>query len=395
MTQTLARPSRPVAGRRRTADRVEGGARSSVLTGALAAAAAALAGLAAVGLPVLLVWWAEERSRVAFVDALATGAQAWLVAHGASLDLPEGTLGLTPLALVAVPAVVLWRAGRRTAEALGARTVRGALQAAAAVAVPYAAVTGVVAAAAQGDAVRPGAFGSLVHALALALVAAGAGAVRAADAAPLLRARTPPRVRALGLASAAALLSLLAVSALLVAVSLGRGFAEARELAATTSPGVVGGFGVLSLGLSLAPNAVAWAAAWLAGPGFAVGTGTAVSPGEVVLGPLPALPLTAALPSGAHPAAWLVLLVPVLAGVLAGLVLVRRRCDAGVLDALAVAAAGGLALAVLAWMSGGPVGGERLAELGPSPVPVGAAFAVAVAVGAVGVVLRHRRAVSR
>lgn len=391
MTETLARPSRPVAGTRSTGPDARA-RRSVVLLGPLAALAAALAGLLAVAVPVVLVWWADDRSGAAFVDALAAGAQAWLVAHGTALDLPDGTLGLTPLGLTVVPALVLWRAGRRTAEALSARTVQGALRAAAAVAVPYAVLTGVVAALAQGDAVQPRSFSAVLHGLVLALVAAGAAAVREADAVPLLRVRVPARARSIGLAASAALLVLLGLAALAVGAGLALGFGAARDLAGSTSPGVVGGLGLLSLGLSLVPNAVVWAASWLAGPGFAVGAGTTVSPTEVVLGPLPVLPLTAALPTGEVPFGWLVLLVPVLAGVVAAVVLVRRCDDAGVLDALAVGAAAGLGLAVLGWLSGGPAGGERLAELGPAPLRVGASFAAAVAVPALAVVLRRRRA---
>ena len=392
MTETLARPSRPVAGRSRSAELDQARDPSAVLPGALAALAAAVAGLLVVAVPVLLVWWADDRSSAAAADAVLTGAQAWLAAHGASLDLRSGSLGLTPLGLTAVPALLLWRAGRRTASRLGARTVRTALQAAGAVALPYAVVAGVVAAAAESDAVRPLPLAAVLHALVLALLAAGAGALREADAGPLLRARVSARLRTVLLAAGTALLALLGAAALLVAASLGLGFGEARDVAGATSPGVLGGFGLLSLGLALAPNAVVWAASWLTGPGFSVGTGTAVSPTDVVLGPLPALPLTAALPTGPLPAGWLVLLVPVLAGVVAGLVLVRRRPDAGLLDALGVATAAGAGLVVLAWLSGGPAGGERLAELGPSALPVGLAFAAAVALAATAVVLRARRA---
>ena len=388
MTETLARPSRPVAGRR-SADPEPGPAPSAVLSGALHALVAALLGLLVVVVPVLIVWWAEDRSGADLADAVRTGGQVWLVAHGASLELPDGTLGLTPLGLVAVPLLLLLRAGRRTGEALGARTVREAGRAALLVALPYAAVTGVVAAAAVSEAVRPAPVVAVLSALLLAVVVAGAGAVRAADAVPLVRPRIPERLRQVATAAGAAALVLLGVAALLVAVQLSRRFDAASELAEATSPGAVGGAGLLVLGVALAPNAVVWAASWLTGPGFAVGVGTGVSPSEVAVGPLPALPLTAALPGGPVPGAALVLLVPVLAGAVAGLVLHRR--GGRVLDALAAGAGAGVLLAALAWLSGGPAGGERLTELGPSPLAVGAAFAAAVAPAAVAVLLLRRR----
>ena len=131
---------------------------------------------------------------------------------------------------------------------------------------------------------------------------------------------------------------------------------------------------LLLAGLALLPNAAVWGAAWLAGPGFAVGVGTAVGPFGHELGPVPSLPLLAALPGGGVPewVAVLVLAVPVLAG--AGCRRPRRaRARAPVTaagrTALEAAAAGplaGVVLGVLAWLSGGAVGGERLAHTGPA-----------------------------
>ena len=57
---------------------------------------------------------------------------------------------------------------------------------------------------------------------------------------------------------------------------------------------------------------------------FAVGVGTSVSPGATVLGPVPGLPLFAALPDGQASFGFLVLLVPILAGFAVG-VLLRQR----------------------------------------------------------------------
>ena len=48
------------------------------------------------------------------------------------------------------------------------------------------------------------------------------------------------------------------------------------------------------------PNAALFAGSFLLGPGFAVGGATLVSPGAVVLGPLPVVPLLAALPARRH-----------------------------------------------------------------------------------------------
>jgi len=53
--------------------------------------------------------------------------------------------------------------------------------------------------------------------------------------------------------------------------------------------------------VALLPNAAVFGAAYLLGPGFAIGTQTLVSPMVVELGKVPALPLLAALPSPGQP----------------------------------------------------------------------------------------------
>src|SRR6185437_3406014 len=73
----------------------------------------------------------------------------------------------------------------------------------------------------------------------------------------------------------AAVLAHLAAAAVLVAVLLVLG--HVLELHRALEPGVAGG-AVLTLGQALLlPNLVVWAAAGLAGPGFAVGSATSVT----------------------------------------------------------------------------------------------------------------------
>ena len=87
-----------------------------------------------------------------------------------------------------------------------------------------------------------------------------------------------------------------------------------------------GGLMYTLVGIAFVPNAVLLAGAYLLGPGFMVGTGTLVSPTAVVLGPVPAFPLLAALP-GDGPTPWWttgLLAVPVLLAAVAARLAVRR-----------------------------------------------------------------------
>ncbi|MFT2690903.1 DUF6350 family protein [Clavibacter zhangzhiyongii] len=77
---------------------------------------------------------------------------------------------------------------------------------------------------------------------------------------------------------AAAAFAVVAFSAVVVAVLLGLQYATVITLYETLQTGIVGGV-ALTLGqLALLPNLVLWASSWLIGPGFALGTGSSVSP---------------------------------------------------------------------------------------------------------------------
>jgi hypothetical protein len=143
--------------------------------------------------------------------------------------------------------------------------------------------------------------------------------------------------------------------------------------------GVAGQAGVTVLCLLYAPNIAGWGAAYLLGPGFAVGLDTTVSPGAVLIGPLPGLPVLAGLPSVPLSGIGPVLLgVPVLAGICAGVLLARRRSPAMarrgaggrwgplVLTAALSGPVAGLLLQAFAFASAGGIGSGRLSVLGPT-----------------------------
>ena len=119
-----------------------------------------------------------------------------------------------------------------------------------------------------------------------------------------------------------------------------------------------------------APNAALFAGSWLLGPGFAVGGATLVSPGAVVLGPLPVVPLFAALPAVGTPPGWmgaLMALPPLVAALSAHRVLRGRPLT---WDRIALAGCGGglaagVGFALLASLSGGAAGPGRMRFVGP------------------------------
>ena len=149
---------------------------------------------------------------------------------------------------------------------------------------------------------------------------------------------------------------------------------------AARSPGFGGSVLLLLAGLGYLPNSVIWAISYMLGPGFAFGVGTAVSPSGSALGAVPAFPMLAALPVGAKAAfpPWLgffVLVVPYLAGALAGLVTVRIAptpfLEAAPLWGLLTGSLTAVVIGFGAKFSGGPLGAGRLASVGPTGAEVG------------------------
>ena len=379
MTDMLTRPSRTTT--------TPAPARQPLEAGLTAAAWSVGAGLIAIALPVLLVWAADARTGAGAGEAMRAAGQVWLVAHGVDLRVPAGSLGIVPLGLVLLPLALLVRAGGHIARECRVVRLRDALVLAGAVAGPYAVLAAVVAALARTTAVQPVSWQALLGGLLIGFAGSLAGAMRAADLWPTV----PPLLRQRGVrlltGTTAALGVLLGAGALVTAGSLLLHLGRARDLAAASAPGLVGGVALLLLGLLLVPNAAIFGAAWLAGPGFAVGVGTTVGPFGTDLGPVPALPLLAALP-GPVPVAVgvLALAVPIGGGVLAGLLVVRRLADApwtaACREAALVGPVAGAVAAVACSLAGGPAGGARLTAVGPSPWQVGLAVAAEVAVGA-------------
>ena len=120
-----------------------------------------------------------------------------------------------------------------------------------------------------------------------ALVAAPAIAVGSGRAA-IWAAYLPATVRAGAAVAGAVLRAFLLTSALVFLVALAVSFDDAATLTSQLhpSPSEAGLYALVNA--AFVPNAALFTGSYLLGPGFAVGGATLVSPGAVVLGPLPA-----------------------------------------------------------------------------------------------------------
>lgn len=194
---------------------------------------------------------------------------------------------------------------------------------------------------------------------------------------------------------AAAVAGLVGVGALVVAAAAVLRGGQIVSLFEAAHVDVLGG-AVLSLGqLVYLPTLIVWGASFAAGPGFAVGAGTAVSPAGTTLGVLPGIPSLGLIPDNPSPWLFALVLVVVAVGFVAGATARARLASAdefgaprasptavrlfvfGVIVVLGAAAA-----ALLAALASGAVGPGRLSTVGPAAGPFAFCVGVELAVGA-------------
>jgi Family of unknown function (DUF6350) len=354
--------------------------RPLVITGAMAAAAVALVGVALLTTLVAIGWITAPHAGLGngLPGVLRTATTIWLAAHHVGFTLhAAGRIGMLPLGLLFIPGALLWRAGRwvvRTGEVARLRHVG---YAALALAVPYALVSGALALAAHSSLTAPSLTEAVAEPFLVAVVAGGLGGARALAPWRRLVRLLPVRTRSVTMGTLVTLGVLVMAGALLAGISLAVHLGQVRLLTDKLSPGPIGALLLLLAEVAYVPNAVVWAIAFCLGPGFAFGVGTVVAPTGAALGELPSFPLLAALPSGQIPG-WLslgVLAIPYLAAAAGGVLTVRimptPMLEAAPVWGFASGAAAGAVVGLLSTLSGGPLGDGRLAVVGPSGWQVG------------------------
>lgn len=394
------------------------------LQGLVESVVAALATAVVVMVPLVGIWIGGgfADTSVDFVGRL--GGQAWLALHGVPLNLVfespsavgdtvTGTFRLLAWGLVLIPAWWGWRAGRRLARASYTDQLWQALLGAAGGYVLFSGVTAVLSADAT---VRINPLAGALLPTVLVMAAAVAGARREAgswgrligvDLAERIAARSQHSrwagsyLWSILRAGLVGLLAAFALAAVVLSVQLIVHWAEIALVYQRLEAGIWGGLALTIVQLGLIPNLVVWTMAYTAGPGFSLGEGAWAGPLDTAVGPLPSLPLLAAVPTESHPVGWLFLLLPVLAGVVAGWWLFREaenhldewlalkvewRWLSLSLSTLALGLLVAVASAVLALLplalSGGSLGVGSLHGLGPNPWAVAPALGGLIGLGA-------------
>ncbi|HEX4401856.1 MAG TPA: DUF6350 family protein [Galbitalea sp.] len=373
----------------------------SALFSALEAVIVVAVGLAIPLAPLTILWGAQYGFAPSWTGFWRLAADAWLLGHGTDIHvtLAAGTAKASGLAGAGTPFVLsiavlgfalltvllARRAGRRIAETN--HRLLGEIVAIVVVAVlSFGIAYSAGAAGARPSIVQGTLLPTLVFVVGLALARFGALPEWTRWSADT-RAIVGTALRG----GAAAAAGVVTAAALAVVASLLFNYAQIITLYENLHTGALGGVSLTIAEILFLPNLVVWAAAWLVGPGFAIGGGSAVSPLGTTLGPIPSIPVLGALPQGNFAFAFIGLLVPILAGFLVGALLsgplAERIRSTGRLPwmlgaGLGTGVVGGAILGLLAWSSAGSIGPGRLQIVGPDPLLVGLFAALELGVSA-------------
>lgn len=371
--------------------------------------------------PLTVVWLFENDPTIEWLVPFRAAADVWMMAHGTRLVVPAGMFGssevpafvvsMIPLGLSAVIAHFSFRLGKKltTAIELWPAWLAGALV--------YGGVSLFLSTAAYNEFAYPvtwqGTFFPPAFFLFFVLIGSLFGKRQAfGEAATLpesveriwvrnwgvrqfnnlhwaIRAVSAPALRA----GTGVVAILIGVSAVFVAAMLAVNWIQVIRLYEGLQVSFLGGVMITAGQMAVLPNLVVMGASWLTGVGFQLGAGSLISPVATVVGPLPALPVTAALPVGELSFGMIALIVP-LVGAFVATVLIRRHADAirfefasawsaAITLGISIALVAAIEMGLLALLASGGIGPERLQVVGVNPLLVAGVLFVEVAAVAI------------
>jgi len=170
---------------------------------------------------------------------------------------------------------------------------------------------------------------------------------------------------------------ILAALFLALGISLLLNFATVKNLTQVLEPGILGGLLLLILNVLYLPNAAVATIGYFAGPGFAIGNGTIISPLSYQVPEIPALPILGALPTGRFPFALIAVLIFVIAGVALTSWTLNQRPEVLWQTFTLVL----IAIAFISWAASGSLMTQALSAVGVSIWKVTLAIGLEMAIG--------------
>lgn len=392
--------------------------RLTFLVAAFEALVVAGVGLGLLLVPLTVVWLFENDLSIDWLVPLRASADIWMMGHGTRLVVPAGNFGtaefsqfivsMIPLGLTLVIAHLANRMGRRLTSAVEL------WPAWLATVLVYGGISFLLTLVAYNESVYPVAWQATFFPPLFVLLFVVMGSLfgkRQAfgEAAELpepaeriwvrdflvrkfnnwhwaIRAVSAPAFRA----GTGIVVILLAVSSIFIAVMMAVNWIQVIRLYEGLQVSFLGGVMVTAGQLAILPNLVVFGASWLTGVGFQIGAGSLISPVATAVGPLPALPVTAALPVGELSFGMIAILVPVV-GAFIATILIRHYAEeirfefasawtAAITLGLSIAVVASVEFGVLALLASGGAGPGRLQVIGVNPLLAAGVLFVEVAV---------------
>lgn len=267
----------------------------------------------------LLVWATAGSANGNTADPLRASVWIFLVAHQVPLHLAlansslTGSLTFLPLAALVIPWFTVKSGFRRMRERLGDGSPRDRRMYIIDFALAYALITYLLALLTFSDSVRI----DFYIAIPILFLVTSTVAFINSGLMPR-RENSEPWQRGI-LIALLILIALIALSGLVLSISLAIHFTTVQQLTQVIAPGVFGGFALLLMQLLYLPNIAIAALSYLSGAGIVLTNGSWISPFVHRIDEIPAIPLLGALPVRAHP--WLILSIATM--ILMGYVLDR------------------------------------------------------------------------
>ena len=173
------------------------------------------------------------------------------------------------------------------------------------------------------------------------------------------------------------LAALSGIAFLVVGISLLIRISTVKDLTQVLEPGILGGLLLLLLNILYLPNAAVATIGYFAGPGFAIGNGTIISPLSYQVPEIPALPILGALPTGKFALALIAVLFFVAAGVALTSWTLNQRPEVLWQSFTLVL----LAIAFISWAASGSLMTAALSAVGVSIWKVTLAIGLEMALG--------------
>jgi hypothetical protein len=375
-------------------------------------------GLGITLIPLTIVWLFENDPTIDWLVAYRASADIWLMSHGTRVVVPEGILAgvevptfvisMIPLGLSAFIAYLGFRLGRKLTTAMQlwpAWLASAIIYGAASFGLSTTAYSEFVYPVTWQGTLFPPVIFTFFLILGSLLGKQQALGVAANLPEPMeriqfrnwlsertnglhwsIRALAEPALRA----GTAVVVILIAVSAVFIGVMLAVNWIQVIRLYEGLQVSLLGGIMITAGQLAILPNLIVMGASWFTGVGFQIGEGSLISPVATVVGPLPALPITSALPIGELGFGMIAITVP-LVGAFLATIFIRRYADAIRFEfasawsaAISLGISIGLVAAVLigtlATLASGGVGPGRLQVVGVNPILVAGVLFVEVAI---------------